>query len=273
MNAKTFLIEIDQPDIPAISWLEEASCLPRSALKQAMHKGAVWLERKHKTHRLRRVKKVLLPADKLFLYYDEAILAQRPPPATLIHDATDWSVWYKPKVMFSQGTKWGDHCCLYRVAETTLDRITYPIHRLDRATSGLMVFAHSKSAAKHLIAQFENRTVKKIYRARVDGDATYLTKEKSGIIDTPIDGKQAKTHIVQACHSGDITQLTLQILTGRQHQIRRHLAERGFPIIGDNLYGEKIAIQDQTQPLALEAIELHFTCPSTLAEKRFNVDL
>ena len=89
--------------------LNQQCTLSNAQLKQAIQQGALWLTRGKSTQRLRRVKKPLKTADTLHFYYDEQVLSQQPNEALLIEDCTDYSVWYKPYGMLSQGSKWSDH--------------------------------------------------------------------------------------------------------------------------------------------------------------------
>ncbi|MCY4046059.1 MAG: RNA pseudouridine synthase [Cellvibrionales bacterium] len=233
--------------------------LSNSTLKDAMEKGALWLTQGKKTSRIRRSKKTLQSGDCISLYYDQNVLNTPPKKPRLIHDNQNWSVWFKPKGMLSQGTSWGDHHCLYRMVAKQLDRAVYPIHRLDRATSGIMLIGHNKSAAKQLTHLFETRAITKMYRARVTGDARVLVALKNHLLTHPIDGKPAKTEVVGAEYENNETLLTLQLHTGRKHQIRKHLSAAGFPIIGDKLYGEA----NSEGLLQLEAFRLSFTLQNT----------
>ena len=146
-DPKEFHLPITQADMTAVDCLAEASGLSKQALKQAMQKGCVWLEQ-HNTRgdeklfiqRLRRAKRVLKVGETLHFYHDEAVLQEKPTEATLISDEGGYSIWNKPSGMRSQGSKWGDHCTLYRWAEQHLtpERPAFIVHRLDRAASGFV---------------------------------------------------------------------------------------------------------------------------------------
>jgi len=90
----------------AITLLATASGLSKQNIKQVMQNGAVWLSHNGNTRRLRRAKHKLHSDDELHLYYDLAIQSTVPPVPQLIADEGDYSVWYKPQGMYSQGTKW-----------------------------------------------------------------------------------------------------------------------------------------------------------------------
>jgi 23S rRNA pseudouridine1911/1915/1917 synthase len=121
------------------------------------------------------------------------------------------------------------------------------VHRLDMATSGIMVVARTLAAHNHLVEQLQNRTVKREYCAVCIGAMT-----GGGTIDEPMGrhpkqrkkmavlaagGKPAITHYRIARRFGHHTQITVNLETGRTHQIRVHMAHRHYPLIGDPVYG------------------------------------
>jgi len=238
-----------------------------------MRNGAVWLETARGIKRIRRAKKSLTKGELLHFYYDEQIQQTCPPAAALIADEGAYSVWHKPYGMYSQGTKWGDHCTIYRWAEQHLQpqRPAFPVHRLDRAASGLILLAHKKSIAAAFAAMFQQHTISKQYRVKVAG----LLKLASlpYILDTPLDNKPAITEIVQIhtdTQSGT-SELIINIKTGRKHQIRRHLASINHPVIGDRLYGIQTSMTDNQTNLQLKAIYLSFICPLRNQQKIFQL--
>ncbi len=251
-------IEIVDPDLTAVDALAIATELPRRAVKQAMHRGAVWLQGRHGTRRIRRADRLLQPGDRLHLYYDTAILDQQPPKATLIADRQTFSIWAKPCGMFSQGSRWGDHCSIARWVETRLrpQRPAHLTHRLDRATTGLMIIAHGKRAAAYFSALFRRHEVEKTYTAIVHGrfpERLTLTAD--------IDSRPAVSHAECLDYEpeNDRSTLHVSIETGRKHQIRRHLSQAGYPIVGDRLHGTARA--DDATDLCLAASALSFVAP------------
>lgn len=218
-----------------------------------MHKGAVWLTRDGHTRRLRRHKATLHAEDELHLYYSAVVLGQTAAPATLIADEGDFSIWDKPPGMLSQGSKWGDHTTITRFAEVQLQRVTFLVHRLDRAASGLIVVAHSKRAARELTALFEQRKVEKTYQVRVAGEFPPQIQHYS----EPLDGRPAITHATRLEYDPyrDSSLLEVHIDTGRKHQIRLHLAGAGHPVLGDRLYGPS---KEPGKGLQLRAVALCF---------------
>ena len=251
-------LEVERGDDRAVALLSRASGLSRTAIKQAMTRGAVWVGRGHdRPRRLRRASHRPRRGDRLHLYYDARILATEPPAPTLLSDQGQYSVWYKPAGLLSQGSRWGDHCTLHRWAEQHLSpqRPAFTVHRLDRATRGIMLIAHGKGIAATLAGLFQQRRVEKRYTALVHG----RFPETPRSIDTPIDGRPAISHVRLLRHlpETDHSLLEIRIGTGRKHQIRRHLQQAGHPIVGDRLHGHG----DSGWDLQLVASHLSFVCP------------
>jgi tRNA pseudouridine32 synthase/23S rRNA pseudouridine746 synthase len=233
-----------------------------------MTKGAAWLESSIGIHRLRRAKKILNPGDILHLYYDQAIQDSTPAAAELIADEGEYSVWNKPYGMYSQGSKWGDHCTIYRWAEAHLkpQRPAFLVHRLDRAASGLIILAHSKKTAAAFSALFKNRQIQKQYKAMVEGNPGQLTLPY--IISNDIEEKPAISTIIAIDPlDNNKTLITIEIETGRKHQIRKHLSASGYPIVGDRLYGSG----QSKKNLQLQSCYLKFNCPLTNTVREYSL--
>lgn len=153
------------------------------------------------------------------------------------------------------------------------------VHRLDRATSGVMICAKTPEALSWLQKQFAQRRTKKTYFAVVQG----VLSPDEAIIDMPIQrnpkapatfrvgalGKASKTRYKVAAtspQSGAFSLIELKPETGRTHQLRVHLAHLGHPIVGDTLYGGQPA-----ERLYLHATELEITIPKNHERKVFTV--
>jgi len=258
-----------QTDNTAIRWLESYAesqdCkLSKNELKQAISKGALWLtpaKNKKQTQRLRRVKKQLSIGDELHFYYNSEVLATPIPQALLVEDLVDYSVWYKPYGMLSQGSKWSDHCTIARFAQQNLpnERPAFIVHRLDRAATGLIIIAHSKKAARALSNMFEHHHLEKHYNIIVHGD--HSKRSQPEVIATDVDGKSARSTFTCLAYDSetDRSLIKVKIDSGRKHQIRIHAASIGMPVVGDRLHG--IADENESANLQLCAVSLRFTCP------------
>lgn len=251
-------VRVESPGVNAVDLLQNASGLSKQRVKTAMTKGAVWLTRGRKTQRLRRAKRALREGDEVHLYYDGDVLAEIPAEPMLIADVGGYSVWNKPFGLRSQGSKWGDHCTVARWAERHLlpERPALVVHRLDRAANGLIVVAHSKTIAAALSKQFREREVEKRYLAWVAGD--FSEQPRPLRVENPVDEKYAASEFSFVRLEGGRSLVDVSIETGRKHQIRRHLADLGYPVIGDRMYGDGV---NDGCDLQLTACRLAFHCP------------
>ncbi|MBD3638194.1 MAG: pseudouridine synthase [Crocinitomicaceae bacterium] len=156
----------------------------------------------------------------------------------------------------------------------------YPVHRLDRKTSGIMVFARNQSSAKFLQDQFERNEITKTYFALVRG---YV--EAQGSVDTPVKNEDTGKYREALTHYESIAQveadfpvapypsaryslLRLTPKTGRMHQLRKHMNKIAHPIIGDTKYGNRHhnhTFKDRFghSRLYLHAHKLSFTHPES----------
>ncbi len=152
------------------------------------------------------------------------------------------------------------------------------VQRLDKETSGLVVFARTVEAERGLGMQFRKHTVTRRYRAVVSGIVTPQTIRSTlardrgdgrrGSTTLPDAGKEAVTHIAVEEALPGYTLLSVRLETGRTHQIRIHLAELGHPVCGERVYNRRFkgdAIPDASGAprLALHAAELGFAHPIT----------
>lgn len=158
------------------------------------------------------------------------------------------------------------------------------VHRLDLATSGLMVVALHIEAERELKRQFRERETDKKYIAKVYG----ILDEKEGSIEFPLicdwpnrpkqmvcyeRGKDALTHykVLEEDHKNNHTLIELIPITGRSHQLRVHMQAIGHPILGDRFYAHEEA-QEGHDRLYLHALELGFTHPITKEKMFFRED-
>lgn len=158
----------------------------------------------------------------------------------------------------------------------------YPVHRLDRGTSGVMVFAYSEKARDHLKKQFAQREIGKVYYAVVSGKVldplegiweSFLEEDKRFYVKSTRSekGKQAVTQyqVVSALKKAPFySLLQLRPMTGRKNQLRVHCSDQGIPIVGDEKYGSLV---DPIGRLCLHAQELSFVHPILRKKMTFSL--
>lgn len=184
----------------------------------------------------------------------------------LIHDDDQILIVDKPAGLLSVPGRGEDRadCLIARL------RVAFPtvllVHRLDMDTSGVMVFALTSHAQRHLGQQFERRQVKKSYLARLSG----RLQPREGTVDQPLmvdwpnrprqmihpEGRPAQTGWRVIRSDEDETRVRLNPLTGRSHQLRVHMAHLGHPILGDPLYATGAAADFPRLMLHAETLRL-----------------
>lgn len=192
-------------------------------------------------------------------------------PLSILYDDHHLLLVDKPSGLLSVPGK-GEHladCLMARVLAVFPEALL--VHRLDRDTSGVMVFALSALAQRHLGLQFEKRQTKKTYVAQVWG----RVQERTGTVDLPLivdwpnrprqmvdheNGKQAITDWRVQRYDEHSTRIRLFPKTGRSHQLRVHMKEIGHPILGDPFYATGPALTAAPR-LMLHAENLRFRHP------------
>ena len=177
---------------------------------------------------------------------DELRVAEELPPIALLAIADDWLAVDKPAGVPTQPPRDRAAISLEEILRIEYREI-YLVHRLDTPTSGAVVFARNRAAAARLSALLASRAIRKTYLAVVAGEIDDETT-----IDSPIDGKEAIT-IVRP-RGGSVVEA--EILTGRTHQIRVHLASIGHAVAGDRRYGGPPAARLMLHAWRLEHDEL-----------------
>ena len=190
-------------------------------------------------------------------------------PLDVVHMDAQLLVVNKPAGLLSvpgKGPELAD-CLLARLQAAFPD--TLLVHRLDRDTSGVMVFALTAHAQRHLGLQFEKRGVRKTYIAQVHGHLT----QKTGTVDLPLTVDWPNRPRQKVCHDtgrsaltewrvmrqeADSTRVKLMPKTGRSHQLRVHMLALGHPILGDPLYAQDGSSADR---MMLHAEELRLKHP------------
>ncbi|MCP4807271.1 MAG: NUDIX domain-containing protein [Proteobacteria bacterium] len=194
---------------------------------------------------------------------------------TVLFEDEHMAVVDKPAGIPTNGVK---HRTLEHALPHNLERSTLPdalerprtVHRLDYQTQGLVLCAKTGSAHVALGRAFEERRVHKRYRALVTGRL-----EGSGEVTTELDGREAHTRWAAVAHTpsltpGWVTTVDLWPLTGRTHQLRRHVAELGHPVLGDTVHTRGKCLRHNG--LHLASVEVRFPHPVTQEEVRVQRD-
>jgi len=196
-----------------------------------------------------------------------------PPPLRLVHEDDEILVIDKPSGILTIATESERERTAYRLLRNWFSRRgasshLFIVHRLDRETSGLLVFAKSVAAKDHLQAQFAVRTAERLYIALAEGvmrqnEGSFVSR----LVETRAlrvriaergDGKEAITRYRVLERRRASTLVELRLVTGRRAQIRAQLAAAGHPIAGDAQYGSRT---DPLKRLALHAMRLAFVHP------------
>ncbi len=200
----------------------------------------------------------------------------------ILHDDDQIVVLEKPEGLLSVATDKETRATVHAMLKRQFhNRRVYPVHRLDRETSGVMLFVYSEQARDDLKSQFEQHTVDKTYYAIVEKEMplgkgtweTYLEEDDFYYVKSTNDsvsGKLAITHYEVLKSHRNRSLLRLKPQTGRKNQLRVHCSEAGHPILGDKKY------KAHTNPLkrvCLHSQQISFTHPTTGRRMTFSASL
>jgi len=189
---------------------------------------------------------------------------------SIVHETDDFIAVNKAAGLLSIPDREGDEISLRKLLKDKYGEI-FTVHRLDKDTSGIIVFAKNEESHKHLSQAFEERTVEKYYLGLVKGTVA----QKEATIDAPIAqhslkrtlmiihkrGKNAITDYKVLEEFGKYSLLQFRIHTGRTHQIRIHMQYAGHPLLCDELYGDG-------EPVLLSAIKKNYNLSREELEER-----
>lgn len=197
----------------------------------------------------------VVDTDLRFIYTDEALSVVDKPAPMPIHPSG----------------RYNKHSMVSLLTRVFPGEPYLPVHRLDADTTGLVILAHSKVAARRLAQQFEARTVKKTYLARVSGsvDSSHFQSRapvsrrpaREGRREVDTEGQSAWTEFRVRERDAETTLLEVVPHSGRTNQIRVHLASEGLPIVGDEAYGAGGSMKSGSSRLHLHAWRLTFEHP------------
>ena len=196
-----------------------------------------------------------------------------PPPLRLVHEDDEILVVDKPAGLLTIATESERERTAYRLLRNWFSRRgasshLFVVHRLDRETSGLLVFAKSMAAKEHLQAQFAVRTAERLYVALAEG---VMRQDEGSFVSQLVETRALRVRITERGGGREAitryrvlerrrasTLVELRLVTGRRAQIRAQLAAAGHPIAGDAQYGSRT---DPLKRLALHATRLAFVHP------------
>ena len=202
----------------------------------------------------------------------------------LLYFDSDIAVCVKPAGVLSEGDGKNSmpYLLVLALRERGIDATVFVVHRLDRETEGLMVFALNQSSATALSLSFQNGDAEKIYHALcvgvIEKDADVLCdllfydrgRGKSFVVERERKGvKRASLEYTVLSRLSDRTLISVRLHTGRTHQIRVQLASRGHALCGDRRYG---APSEYGNKLCLCAVSLSFTHPRTKERMSFETE-
>lgn len=182
---------------------------------------------------------------------------------------------FKPENILSQADSTGDTDMLTIIKDYIKKKYNKPgnvylglVHRLDRPVSGVMVFARTSKAASRLSKQIQNHEFSKQYLAVINGIlpekegelCDYLAKDSNGNtrVVSPSNGKKSILKYKVIAEKDNYSLVEITLITGRHHQIRVQFSSRGYPLVGDQRYGNR----DKKQ-IALCSYKLSFCHPIT----------
>jgi len=216
-----------------------------------------------------------LEADDVVEVAQKSARLELPVGLTILHEDTDVIVVLKGNGLLTVATERDRENTAQAYLNTYLgarreERI-HVVHRLDRETSGVLVFAKNFHAREQLKEQFAAHTVDRLYIAIIEGRIdppagtirSYLIERKDlrmQSVDAHPDAKLAVTHYRTIATSAQYSMLEVRLETGRKNQIRAHLSEAGHPVVGDQLYG---STANPLGRLGLHAKLLGFMHPTT----------
>jgi RluA family pseudouridine synthase len=196
--------------------------------------------------------------DQVTVFLQEEAAKEAPPaPIRILHSDDRYLVADKPPGLLSNGPDSVES----RLREMTGKATLRAVHRLDRDTSGCLMFAADDRLFEKMVDEFRAGRIGKIYQALVAGKLAGDT-----VIENPLDGQTAVTRLRVLDSNKLASHVQVKIETGRTHQIRKHLAMIRHPVLGDREYGNSAPVAEAYQELPrqmLHAAQLEFPDPET----------
>lgn len=224
----------------------------------------------------------LVPGQRVRVYWQRTAAPREHHGLNIVHEDDDIIIIDKPSGLLTIATDKEKRRTAYAILSDYVkaqdpDNKIFIVHRLDRETSGLLMFARNEKVKQQIQETWETTISERTYVAVVEGQVmpaegtitSWLTESRALIVyssQNPQHGKKSVTHYRTIRQSGDFSLLQLNLDTGRKHQIRVHMQEIGHPVVGDKKYG---ATANPLRRLGLHAQVLVFTHPRTGTLRRF----
>lgn len=233
---------------------EKMGGMSRNSIKSLLHHRQVSVNDKITTHFDTQLK----PDDRISINHSHGNPELNHPKLSVIYEDTDLIVVEKKEGLLTVTTGSGRDVTAFSILKNYVKKSSsankiYTVHRLDRETSGVLVFAKNRNAQHILRNNWHNMVTRRIYTALVEGK---VTKEKEQIVSwltehevslkissSPYDngGKQAITNYKRLKFNDTFSLLEIELETGRKNQIRVHMQSIGHPIVGDRKYGSTVS--------------------------------
>lgn len=279
-NAKTTNYVVKEEPTELLAFLlQEKVKNSRNSIKSVLSRGQVIVDGKVITQH----NYSLLPGQTVGIVANKVAIKENAlVGVSILHEDEDIIVINKEAGMLSMASKNENDLTAYRqlttyVKEDNQKNRIYIVHRLDRDTSGVMLFAKSEAVKIALQEKWSDVVKERIYTALVEGVvrneegtiSSWLTENKAmRVFSSPVDngGKHAVTHYKKIRSNEQFSLLEIQLETGRKNQIRVHMEEMGHPVVGDKKYGSRI---NPLKRLGLHASTLALVHPRTGEVVRF----
>jgi 23S rRNA pseudouridine1911/1915/1917 synthase len=256
---------------------EVMSSRSRNSVKGILSRGQVLVNGKVSTQ----FNDSLNPGDRVQIHERVATNEVKMTGVTILHEDNDLIVIEKEPGLLSIASEDEKHLTAYRQLTDYVRNVNpknriFVVHRLDRDTSGVMVFAKNKEAQQTLQNSWQESVRERAYIALVEGavkkDGTvtsWLTENKMFMVYSspkPNDGKKAITHYKVLQSNRNFSLLQVNLDTGRKNQIRVHMSDIGHPVVGDKKYGSR---NNAIGRLGLHANAIELKHPTTGESMRF----